>query len=176
MCEYLRVYWIINYWIQSMLLCEVFDIEGTGADGILSHHGACNGWWIYTASHWTAKCRKWAASSQIWQGVLNAQWDGCMRASQPSNYSWWLEEIYKAQGDLFTHFGSVLRLFSVYILVNVLYRKMHFYLFSELLSVIEITKQSLCRKKKKKVKIYTFQPELDAAHKHDEQILKCTET
>lgn len=84
-----------------------------GRTGYWVTSAACaarNGWWIYAAAHWTARCRKWAAGSHIWQEVLNAHWDGCVcvRESPSSHYSWWLLEE-TDEADLFTHCGSVLR-------------------------------------------------------------------
>lgn len=47
--------------------------------------GAPDGCRSYSDAHWTAKRRKWAAGSQIWQEVSSERWDGwgcvCARAS-----------------------------------------------------------------------------------------------
>lgn len=46
--------------------------------------GAPDGCRSYSDAHWTAKRRKWAAGSQIWQEVSSERWDGwgcvCARA------------------------------------------------------------------------------------------------
>lgn len=94
-----------NHWLDAVLQCFTWTVcywrnwDGRDIESpVQCVCGACNGWWVDAAAHWTERCRKWGARIQIWHEVLSAHWDGCVRVydSSSSHYSWWLlEEIYR---------------------------------------------------------------------------------